>query len=189
MFAYCKNCPVGNTDTRGNRPEWCLIICDGGSTSQPEPKDITKEFTELMRIHANQLVNHLFLSWMDYSDKYSIDEAYEKAFMDTRWFFAQQVKTNGEWDLKNGKVYPYYEEFVFNGPVVNGQDLGNIHYGFVGASVIPKESILHFFAGMYQIISGTKREYAFWYFDEPRDYDMIEYGFNLYYEDRYGYGG
>ena len=31
MFAYCNNTPVGVSDIRGNRPESCVVVCDGGS--------------------------------------------------------------------------------------------------------------------------------------------------------------
>lgn len=95
-------------------------------------------------------------------------------------YFACKEETGGEWDLKNGP-YPSESTYLYYGQIISGEDVGNIHYGYVGYSMLPNSGLLHLFAGLYQLYSNTsRREWAFWYFDDPRDYDMIDWGIRLF---------
>lgn len=75
--------------------------------------------------------------------------------------------------------YPYYDVFIYNGEVFTGEDIGNIHFGYVGSALFPPD-FLHFGAGMYQILCGSRWSYWDTLFDEPKDYEMVSYGIELY---------
>ncbi|MDT3427527.1 hypothetical protein J2Z22_003090 [Paenibacillus forsythiae] len=71
--------------------------------------------------------------------------------------FAERVKSRGVWDYK--WTYGYSAKYLFNGLTTTGEDLGNMHYAYVGRV-----------AGAAQIYSGTSS--PTWYssfFDDPTD--------------------
>ena len=69
---------------------------------------------------------------------------------------------------------------------MRNDDLGNIAFGYYGAAVYG-EDFLHFGAGLYQLISDIQKlnpiQINGKFYDDPQDYDMIAYGYNLYKED------
>ncbi|MBR6628070.1 MAG: hypothetical protein IKL04_08860 [Lachnospiraceae bacterium] len=59
-------------------------------------------------------------------------------------------------------------------------DVGNIHYGYVGRVVFDSNTLL-IFAGLYQIVSNTSDiSYYNANFDDPRDQWAIRVGMNLF---------
>ena len=183
MFAYCNNNPVNWIDANGARPVYSNDLIDGlKDTDYP---DITEELNDLMERNAQELLNY-------YSKSFSVaaqDGMYTglggisynssaKAFSLTLAFFVEKVKTNGDWDLKNS-IYPSGDYFIYGGELYSGEDIGNIHFGYVGSALYPP-SFLHLGAGVYQIITGSKWQYWYTFFDEPRDSEMISYGVDLY---------
>ena len=59
-------------------------------------------------------------------------------------------------------------------------DVGNIHYGFVGRVLFPKK-ILLVAGGAIQVISGTSAwSFANYYFDDPHAYLSISFGSSLW---------
>lgn len=82
----------------------------------------------------------------------------------------------------NGK-----NQYYFLGIQVRQDDIGNIHFGYVGSAYLPME-ILCGGAGAYQIISRTSKWYYFAsYYDDPRDNIMIRYGYGLAKLDIFNY--
>ena len=154
-------------------------------SGKPEPPDITEELDELMRKHAKELINYFrdaverANTGYEYASSGSIWLSVPSvAFFDTLGFFIEKVRTGGDWDLKNN-IYPSRDQYMYNGMIYDGEDIGNIHFGYVGAALYTS-GFLHFGAGVYQIFSGSKWEYWSTLFDEPRDSEMIEYGIKLY---------
>lgn len=97
-------------------------------------------------------------------------------------YFAKQVKTGGPWDYK--LEYGVNTPYKFLGATRTGEDLGNIHYGYVGRGAGFSATILKTAAGAYQIYSGTA--HLGWYdtyFDDPRDQKMIINGIDLWDND------
>lgn len=96
--------------------------------------------------------------------------------------FINLSKTNGELDIKNKQDWRFIPEvdYYFDGMELRSDDVGNILFGYVGATEYPLW-FLQMGAGAYQVKSGTS-DWAFYdsYYDDPRDSDMIEYGYNLY---------
>lgn len=177
MFAYCNNCPAVFVDYLGMRAVINTRAWDnGGSLSvnhvpkkngqQQEVIDITDRLNKAMLSNAEEL--------------YSVKKMY--GGVAAAFYFIEQVKPDGDWDFKAqqdwglvaGNTYIYdSEEFAFD-------DIGNIHYGFVGA-VLFSEDILLMAGGAVQIYCGTSSwEYRHSYFDDPRDQSAIHYGFQLW---------
>ena len=102
--------------------------------------------------------------------------------------FIHFVKTNGALDIKSQKPWLFIDglTYKFNGEVMRNDDLGNIAFGYYGAAVYGKD-FLHFGAGLYQLISDVGKLHPIQingnFYDDPQDYDMIEYGYKLYKED------
>lgn len=128
--------------------------------------DVTERLNKEMLSNAEEL--------------YSIEKMY--GGFAAALYFVEQVKPGGDWDLKAqqdwglvaGKTYIYDgEEFAFD-------DIGNIHYGFVGA-VLFSEDVLLMAGGVVQIYCGTSSwKYRNTYFDDPRDQMAIHYGYQLW---------
>ncbi|MBE6713382.1 MAG: hypothetical protein E7580_07695 [Ruminococcaceae bacterium] len=84
------------------------------------------------------------------------------------------IKTQDEWNFEEGK------EYLFNGRTLRYDDPGNINFGYVGAILFP-EGFLCFGAGINQIskFGFECGDITTWY-DDPRDNEMIKYGYQLY---------
>jgi hypothetical protein len=130
----------------------------------PTP-DITSEFSYKMRKNA------LYMAYYALNDKtYPLGTGLE---------FASKVRPNGEWDYK--RTYGAATTYIFGGMTVRGEDLGNMHYGYVGSAAGFSPTILKTAAGAVQIYSGTS--YIGWYktyFDDPRDQTFISKGINYW---------
>lgn len=130
------------------------------------------------------------------------------------FWFRNVVKKGSDWDYKNNAKYIYGRlgdndklRFLFQGKVMEVQDLGNHHFGVVGKAfgLFPEEMMLKE-AGKAQIADGTSRpEWQIYiestitspiigvslttrkmvapYGDDPRDQMWIRAGFT-YYKDR-----
>lgn len=91
--------------------------------------------------------------------------------------FVQHVKTGGPWDYK----LQFRGHYNFNGRVLAPEDIGNMHYGYVGRAAGFTRSLLSTAAGAYQIYSGTSHlGWADSYYDDPNDQAWISYGMNLW---------
>lgn len=203
MFQYCNNNPTDSSDPSGYRPSWehdfgngLMGFTDTGTgryeentPQKPKPRDVTKEFNELMEHNADQLYNYFSHAVEQKSERFNVwttGNTYDSfdiildSYIETGVYFSELVKTNGDWDLKNND-YPSYMDFIYYGKTYSGEDLGNIHYGYVGYAVFGPQ-VLHLCAGAYQALSGSRLKYWATLFDEPRDYEMISYGIELYKE-------
>ena len=186
MFAYCLNCPTVYADASGScactekggispsaKYATLCCVCGGTGSGYMGPtdaseglRDITDELNKAMKTNALDL-------------KY-----YAIAFgeLAAAFYFAEQVKQGGAWDLKSQEEWDLVEgeKYIYNGKEISFDDAGNIHYGFVGRVLFSEETLL-LFAGAYQIYSGTSSSsYASSNFDEPHDQAAIRYGYSLW---------
>jgi hypothetical protein len=98
----------------------------------------------------------------------------------TGFYFASKVKTGGDWDYKRSYGYSS-KKWVYRGNTLTGEDVGNMHYGYVGRAAGFGTTVLKTAAGAYQIYSGTSS--AGWYksyFDDPNDQKWIIYGIDMW---------
>lgn len=97
--------------------------------------------------------------------------------------FYNNVRNKGKWDLKQNPEYQ--GTFQFNDLVIQGQDIGNINFGYTGKALGFPDSVLLVGAGVAQIMAGTSN-FSFVMAsngDDLRDQMYIMYGIMLYKED------
>lgn len=93
------------------------------------------------------------------------------------------MRNKGEWDLK--QLPEYQGTFQFNDLVIQGQDIGNINFGYTGKALGLPDSVLLAGAGFAQIKAGTSN-FSFIMAsngDDLRDQMYIMYGIMLYNDD------
>lgn len=143
------------------------LIFPMGDPDLQNPQEITNLFMEQMRANGLRMAYMFGGSSIDYIQ--AVD------------YFIDKVKSKGDWDYK--RKYGATVRYNFKGRTITGEDLGNIHYGYVG-SFLFKPHVLMSAAGFYQFVSNTyKLEWISSYFDDPRDQEMIIWGIDLYNSD------
>jgi len=143
-----------------------LLLTAGLSASafSATTQDVTSSFSQTMRDNG---------AWMAYYALIDIEQ--ETYPLGTGLEFASKVKSGGVWDYKLtlGVNTPY----VYGGYNVTGEDLGNIHYGYVGRASGFSKTLLLSAAGAVQIYSGTAHiNWYASYFDDPNDQQWIDHG-------------
>uniref|UniRef100_UPI0025C57E2B RHS repeat-associated core domain-containing protein n=1 Tax=Clostridium sp. UBA4548 TaxID=1946361 RepID=UPI0025C57E2B len=171
IFAYTKNNPINMSDKNGFRPIYTVgeetdEMREASLASMFPPVDITDKLNKTLQVNAKQAI--------EYSNSHSEFK--------TNLYWIKQVKSNGPWDLKRKSEWKY-PNMTYNGKKVNGADIGNLHYGYVGMAAGFDETILKIAAGLYQIRSGTSNkewQNNMWYGDDPRDQAWIMHGILKY---------
>ena len=106
----------------------------------------------------------------------------EHNYIDTVTYFVDKVKPGGDWDFKSQEDWSLDSDttYAYNGVELRYDDIGNIHYGYVGR-VIFSSNMLLFSGGEVQIYAGTS-DWSYWQtnFDDPRDQWAIQYGCYLW---------
>lgn len=176
MYVYCENNSVNRIDilgecwydAKGNwrHDSWEYI---GNYERKAEPKtkpvvDITWKLTSEMRKNAAEL--------REYERNYGLVWA--------ALYFINKVKTGGDWDLKNQERWHFNDNFTytFNGVKLRNDDIGNIHYGYVGRELFGID-ILLIGGGAYQVktdFPNIQWNHFYALFDDPRDQLMVIFG-------------
>lgn len=100
--------------------------------------------------------------------------------------FIDRVMPGGVWDFKSQKEWDLKPDYTYyyNGKALRYDDIGNIHYGYVGRVLFPEEMLL-IAVGVVQVYTKTtKVRYLFSNLDDPRDQEMIRYGSILWELDK-----
>ncbi|MCE5191502.1 MAG: polymorphic toxin type 44 domain-containing protein, partial [Actinomycetia bacterium] len=173
-YQYCGGDPVGKTDPSGLRSE----ASGGGGYA-----DITTKFFKLMRKHYREASAAYFALGRNWYAK-------------SAWWVSR-VYRRARWDLKRKKPWKKSRFWKFNGSTVAPEDLGNIHYGYVGKGLRYLDAEL-LNAGGATHISKKKamkilsQSYSAWEFvrklgvyEPAGGKKMIQKGINLYYRDKY----
>ena len=197
MYAYCLNNPVAFVDSEGTyatkdatyntvgeslcglkTTEEKKYVCGVDPVQtidevEPNPDnapiDITDQLNNAMRQNAENL--------KDYNDN--------NKYLDSVGYFIDKVKPGGDWDFKSQESWALDEDktYVYNGIELRYDDIGNIHYGYVGR-VLFSEYYLLVDGGVVQIYAGTSSlSYITSNFYDPHDQWAIEYGSNLWDEE------
>ncbi len=189
MFAYCANNPVMFCDPSGCSYEITIKATGNSGWYEVHQNEsdknnysvIYKEGSYTVLTNAVNITNKLNTAMKNNSqtfDKYSK----EHNLVDTSLFFMENVKPGGAWDFKAQDDWGLNNKtsYIYNNTVLRYDDIGNMHYGYVGRIVYSKE-ILLFMGGFVQVCTGTtKLEYITSNFDDPRDQEMILYGYLLW---------
>lgn len=184
MYVYCENNSVNRIDilgecwydAKGNwRHDNWEYIGNYERKSAPKTKpvvDITWKLTNEMRKNAEEL--------REYEKNYGLILA--------ALYFINKVKTGGDWDLKNQSNWSFSDNFTytFNGIALRNDDIGNIHYGYVGRELFGID-ILLIGGGAYQVktdFPNIQWKHFYALFDDPRDQLMVIFGSILWDIDR-----
>lgn len=180
MFAYCNNNPVNFSDLGGDYPTYSGVLYSGerffnvpshylGYLGQikeywedADTIDITDKLDATMKKNAAEM--------QSYSANHNI--------ISTGLYFAERVKPGGTWDFKSQDDWnlEYNVTYLYNDTKLMYDDIGNIHYGYVGHSVFSMNTLLTM-AGIVQIGTLTSDfSYINTNFDDPRDQWAVAYG-------------
>ncbi len=186
MFAYCGNNPVVFKDSNGEF--WVLalvtvvaaaVITATAVATVKETKRVNQEISQLKEPQID--ITERLDKEMRENAQYLVDYQKKHGFIATELEFVNKVKSGGDWDFKQkidkSKTYKYRDK------TLEAQDIGNIHYGYVGASMGFTEPVLLKMAGLVQ----TKRTWMMFFAsngDDMRDQMYIKYGIKLYFEDK-----
>ena len=174
MFAYCLNNPIMNTDALGTSAQYAQIvdtvdeICANLLHALRNAEDITQKLNHAMINNAEEL--------------YTYNRIYGR--LAATYYFVKMVKPGGEWDFKSQKEWGLKSGkfYLYNGKLLAYDDIGNIHYGFVG-SVLFAEDVLLEAGGYVQLYTKTS-SLSYWNsnWDDPRDQKAIKFGCQLWRE-------
>ena len=99
--------------------------------------------------------------------------------------FISMTKTGSQYDLKNVANGTFSNTSIgpkgvaFHTEIWKAEDFGNYNFGVAAKAYGYSLTFSQFGAGMYQIYSGTSSfDYISTFFDSPRDYKMIQRGYN-----------
>ena len=182
MFAYCLNNPIVFCDPDG----FCSYQSSLGGWVDCGKADCSKSKAFLPHLRNIEDITEKLLSYMDqnveilknYKENHSLLETWLYFIINVRDEGPLDIKLQGEWKFEEGV------EYVFKGRTLRFDAPGNINYGYVGG-VLFSEDFLCFGAGINQIskYGFTYGDITTW-FDDPRDTEMIKYGYSLY-KERY----
>ncbi len=97
-------------------------------------------------------------------------------------YFVNKVRPNGDWDFKSqdGWSLNPNTKYIYNGEELRFDDIGNIHYGYVGRVLFDTDTLLQA-GGAVQILTMTSDKcYKNSNYDDPRDQWAISYGAKLW---------
>ena len=175
LYVYCADNPVNYVDPSGHKKSKTI--------------DITGEFDTTMRLNALQLQQKLEAA-LDKYWYYAGIRDIAKVFK----LFYNKVKSGGDWDfkvqkkwkLKSGYKYLYRESKKKKKYFKRNDDIGNVHYGFVGSALFSKFTLCAG-AGAYQVYTDIKNKrktqvFKLSFGDDAHDTEMIKYGISLYHK-------
>ena len=192
MFAYCGNNPVMYSDPSGTFGTLAFlgILYVATAVSIVIAGTLKALSTNTVTYTPSKSNNNK--DSVDITDK--LNEAMEKNsqeyktiteennYIYSTLYFANKVKPGGDWDFKSQESWNLDPNttYVFNGLELRYDDVGNIHYGYVGRVSFSEKTLL-VMGGVIQIIKKTSNwYYCGTYFDDPQDQWAIGYGSSLW---------
>lgn len=153
--------------------------------------DVTHRFEEDMQNALIQFcqVRHEFTQLLENYTALHYIFTYPNDFIDYMTYFVNEVESGGPWDLKaEGNGYSpedlnFRSSAIFNGVEYRNDDFGNITFGIAAAAYGFPLEFAKTGAGLYQLYRGTSHwSYISSYFDDPQDSQMIELGYDYFYQ-------
>ena len=193
LFTYCGNNPVNRADGSGHF--WLstllksvapiVIVAAVVTRIVCTIKEVKRVKRELASLPApSEDITTSFRNTLKDNAKQVKETTKEEGIVKSGLQFYNNVRNMGKWDLKQQKEYQ--GAFQFNDHVIEGQDIGNINFGYTGKALGLPTSVLLLGAGVAQMIAGTSNFSSFMASngDDLRDQMYIMYGIMLYEEDQ-----
>ncbi len=186
MFSYCLNNPTTYYDPTGTLPCGCVYNGSAGDFARLEhglPPGNCSHGINRTTVDITNRLNSEMRKNAEYLREYRI----EKGFVNAVKEFVVNVKTGGNWDFKNQRAWKFSENvtYYYNGSVIRQDDIGNIHYGYVGRELFGVGTLL-VGGGLYQIktdFPNIQWNHFYSVFDDPRDQMMVIVGTILWDKD------
>ena len=187
MYAYCENNPVNNMDPDGDlfikvflklkETVRNLIILNTvfqNSVAQKQIKEVQNKINVPDR--TNELNKKLKQSASEIKKESLGQNSIQKLST-----FANAVKSGSKYDLKEQSEWQ--ETISYKNVIMEPQDIGNFHFGYIGRAMGYTPKFLVIGAGIYQTLGNTR--YIPWIFtssfgDDPRDTYYIMQGVIAY---------
>ena len=175
MFAYCGNNPVNRLDLSGcSWSEFKSFCSNTWNKFKTWIKGDAKKQTTTQKT-------------VDITDKLNNEKKLEeiknnKGTIVAAGYFVNKVRPNGDWDFKSqdGWSLNPNTKYIYNGEELRFDDIGNIHYGYVGRVLFDTDTLLQA-GGAVQILTMTSdKSYKNSNYDDPRDQWAISYGAKLW---------
>ncbi|PDX93064.1 hypothetical protein COM78_20725 [Bacillus thuringiensis] len=149
-----------------------MAICFGFSSSvfagTIPPNDLTTTFSYTLKRNA------LLISYQCEEDK-----KYGSYPSNTYSFFVNRHLDGGEWDYKS--VYGSKNTYIFDNRAMTGEDLGNMHFGYIGRALGLTTTQLLSHEEMNKIWSSQfVKDWSKGYFDEVKDRIWIMKGAQMW---------
>lgn len=202
LYAYVSNNPINNYDNNGtslksifkkvksvvNKVVKKVAKVVSSITSKNKNKKATKKTTKKNNnnlpnysAELNKVLHQNALEANYYSRTLS-----QAAALD---YFKNQVNHKQEWDYKREEIWekefdvPYLKnngKFIFNGEVIDAEDFGNIHYGYVGKAMGFSDELLYMGGGYAHCGATPKILIGPYYCDDPNDHKAIKKGIEMW---------
>jgi len=180
LEAYYSNLPAQNTVNsilpqlpRSRATDFFPLPCQEGDDWEAwkASHDLTSWLVNQMKVNSTgnvaQTIHDLLNSGPD-------------GFVAANVVWYEMVAPGKPWDFKPD-IFRERGIAIVLGNDWYGHDVpANIHFGYVGGAIGFDREWLHFWAGAAQVKARThKLEWAYWYFDDPRDFEAIRVGLDL----------
>ena len=204
VFAYCSNNPVNHSDPNGHKGKSILsrifstaykiaitaiaiysVLSNPTLLILPIMRSVVlsdeRKRVIQKRAEMTDPLRDVTTEFIDKLDS-NVAKMQNEGFVDRYLMFYNNVKSGHDWDYKQDKFYGRDNTYVFNEYLETGEDLGNISFGYMGASLGLPEEVLLIGAGLYQIKQGTTtlKSLIASNGDDLRDQDAISKGYSLY---------
>lgn len=188
MYCYCNNNFINYSDPTGHAITIGLMAVIAGvgalvlGNSRYQFKKAGKQIKNVQNNKnvpdkTKELNNKLKKSSSELQKKVQNQNMIEK--LNT---FRKEVDDNSKYDLKSGNEWN--ETISYNGIIMDPQDIGNFHYGYIGRSIGLSEYVLISGAGVNQLskynIKTIQNCFSPSICDDPRDTYFISMGIIKY---------
>ncbi|WP_436663986.1 polymorphic toxin type 44 domain-containing protein [Alicyclobacillus acidoterrestris] len=168
-------------DARSRNPlDKILLMASPDSLPGGSPQNITAAFNTML-IDDGKTMQSDYNAYLQQGilEGLTTVEDRNQATADTAYQFAYNERQGGVWDIK--QYYGYSTLYSYGGELFSGDDLGNIHYGYVGRAAGFTSTTLQTAGGIVQIAkSGIKLSWVSSYFDQPSDNVAVNEGISLW---------
>ncbi len=150
----------------------------------PDFGDVALNLDDILKENSGILLTNLGVRFSENKKEYSdLNDAEQAAFISTLDMFAENVQTGGRWDYKvylnSDRKYIVYVDGTYD--ILSGEEIGNIHYGYLGSSITINEEGLLWGGGVVNIIENKRiADFFKAYWDSEEDINSIRQGINYF---------
>jgi len=190
MYSYCNNNPISFIDKNGHFITSSLVLGIAlvgtavAINTYVQNKRAKNEIKRVQDKYPNSCPNPFksmeFDRFLKNNSNKIKSDTENMNQVDKMKYFITNVKTGGIYDLKN--TGNWKEDIYYDGHVMESQDIGNYHFGYIGRAIGYDIDFLTAGAGAYQLYEHPKEFITYFncitpsLCDDPRDTYYIRLG-------------